>query len=77
MFDFKDKIVVVTGGAGGIGKCISEQFKMSGAKVCVIDINENEYFVGDVSDKKVRYGLWQIMQEINIKIDSGRKDKKQ
>lgn len=29
-----------------------------------------------VSDKKVRYGLWQIMQEINIKIDSGRKDKK-
>lgn len=27
-------------------------------------------------DKKVRYGLWQIMQELNIKIDSGRKDKK-
>lgn len=52
MFDFKDKIVVVTGGADGIGKCISEQFKMSGAKVCVIDINENEYFVGDVADKK-------------------------
>ena len=28
------------------------------------------------ADKKVRYGLWQIMQELNIKIDSGRKDKK-
>ncbi len=28
------------------------------------------------ANKKVRYGLWQIMQELNIKIDSGRKDKK-
>lgn len=28
------------------------------------------------ADKKTRYGLWQIMQELNIKIDSGRKDKK-
>ena len=25
---------------------------------------------------KVRFGLWQIMQYINIKIDSGRVDKK-
>lgn len=29
-----------------------------------------------VANKKVRYGLWQIMQELNVKIDSGRKDKK-
>lgn len=28
------------------------------------------------ANKKVRYGLWQIMKELNIKIDSGRKDKK-
>lgn len=28
------------------------------------------------ANKKFRYGLWQIMQELNIKIDSGRKDKK-
>lgn len=28
------------------------------------------------ADKHTRFGLWQIMQEINIKIDSGRKDKK-
>lgn len=28
------------------------------------------------ADKKTRYGLWQIMQELNIKIDSGRRDKK-
>ena len=51
MFDFKDKIVVVTGGARGIGRCICEQFEKAGAKVCVIDILENDYFVGDLAKK--------------------------
>ncbi len=50
--DFKDKVVVVTGGAHGIGKCIVDTFKDKGAKVAVIDINENEYFVGDVGNIK-------------------------
>ena len=51
MFDFSDKIVVVTGGARGIGKCICEKFREAGAVVCVIDLLENDYFVGDLADK--------------------------
>ena len=52
MFDFKDKIVVVTGGARGIGKCIRQEFEKAGAKVAVIDVLDNDYFVGDISDKE-------------------------
>lgn len=37
MFNFKDKTVIVTGGAQGIGRCITEEFCKAGAHVCVID----------------------------------------
>ena len=51
MFDFTGKVVVVTGGARGIGHCIRELFEKAGATVCVIDVLENDFFVGDIADK--------------------------
>ena len=48
---FQDKVVVITGGAGGIGKCIRAEFQKAGAKVCIIDTAENPYFVGDIGDE--------------------------
>ena len=50
---FKDKVVIVTGGANGIGKCIAHEFRKQGACVYVIDLQEGEHFVGDISKKEV------------------------
>ncbi len=49
---FKDGVVVVTGGAKGIGKAIAGEFEKAGAHVCIIDLLPNDYFVGDVGDQK-------------------------
>ena len=52
--DFKDKIVVVTGGAQGIGKEISLKFAEYGAKVAVSDINEinGKQVIEEIKKKK-------------------------
>ncbi len=50
---FKDKVVIVTGGAQGIGQCIAQEFTRCGARVEVIDIQPGEHYVGDIGKKDV------------------------
>lgn len=49
MSEFANKVVIVTGGAQGIGRCIAEMFEAAGAHVCVFDLQPNDYYVGDLS----------------------------
>jgi NAD(P)-dependent dehydrogenase (short-subunit alcohol dehydrogenase family) len=69
--NFKNKICVITGGALGIGRCLTREFAFSGAKVIFIDNNkeageenleyikarggEGNFFLGDISEEKVLY----------------------
>lgn len=65
--DFKNKVCVITGGALGIGRCLTQEFARQGAKVAFIDINkkagednlaticqaggEASFFHGDVAEE--------------------------
>ncbi len=50
---FENKVVVITGGAGGIGKYTADEFRRVGAKVCIVDIADNDYFIGDIGREDV------------------------
>src|SRR5699024_7421683 len=41
MRDFKDKVVLITGGSGAIGSTTAGKFLDRGAKVVLVDINED------------------------------------
>ena len=66
---FKDKVVIVTGGASGIGKCITNEFSAAGACVYVIDKQEGDHFVGDISKQQVLEEFVAHILEKHAKVD--------
>jgi len=50
---FQNKVVVITGGAHGIGLCMAQESEKQGAHVCVIDKAEGPHYVGDIADQNV------------------------
>lgn len=58
---FENKVVVITGGAQGIGLAMAEAFRKEQAHVCLIDLQENPYFQGDLADRRV---LEQFAQKV-------------
>ena len=66
---FKDKVVIVTGGAIGIGKCIANEFSAAGACVYVIDKQEGDHFVGDISKQQVLEDFVAHILEKHTKVD--------
>ena len=66
---FENKVVVITGGAAGIGKCMAEEFQKAGATVCVIDKTEGSHYVGDISKKEVLEAFAQDVIAKHGKVD--------
>lgn len=74
MNEFKEKVIVITGGAHGIGKKIAQDFLSFGAKVIVIDINKIDYkcdmhYLGDITKKEVLEDFSKKVIEKFSKID--------
>ncbi|WP_414043157.1 SDR family oxidoreductase [Macrococcus sp. EM39E] len=51
--NFKNKVIVITGAAQGIGKHFADTFRAQQAIVCDIDIQPGCYFQGDISDTAI------------------------
>jgi NAD(P)-dependent dehydrogenase (short-subunit alcohol dehydrogenase family) len=83
--DFKNKICVITGGALGIGRCLTREFAFSGAKIIFIDNNkkageenleyikrkggEADFFLGDISEENILYNFANFVMEKYKRID--------
>lgn len=65
--DFRERVVVVTGGANGIGESIVRAFHSAGAQVCFCDLDENKGgSLANELKERVDFRLVDLAQENQI-----------
>ena len=73
--DLEEEVIVITGGASGLGRCIAEIYALRGATVAVLDlrakksgnpIEDVNYYKCDVGDTAAVSDVWaQITKEVS------------
>ncbi|KAL8648155.1 MAG: hypothetical protein Q9226_006117 [Calogaya cf. arnoldii] len=68
-----DEVIVVTGGASGLGRCIAEIYAMKGTTVAVIDVGMKEsdqgeregirWYKGDVGNRRMMEQIWERISQ--------------
>lgn len=74
MNEFENKVIIVTGGASGIGKSICEEFYKQNSKVIIIDKNKPDidcdfFYQGDITEKDVLLDFTQKVIKKYTKVD--------
>lgn len=65
----KDKVAVITGGAGGIGKATAQKFLQEGAKVLIVDLDERQLqdTIDELSNDQLSYYAADVSQSSQVK----------
>ena len=63
--ELKDKVIAITGGASGLGEASTRHFVSKGAKVMILDINDDnaKAICDELGDDNVKYINTNIMEE--------------
>jgi len=63
--ELKDKVIAITGGASGLGEASTRHFVSLGAKVMILDINDDnaKAICDELGDDSVKYVNTNIMEE--------------
>src|SRR5471032_1173692 len=64
MRGLRNKVVIVTGGASGIGAAVCERFKEEGSKVAVFDLQSKPYSVDISNQSQVIEGVAAVERDL-------------
>ncbi len=69
MNNFENKVVLITGGAGGIGATAGKMFAERGAKVMLVDIDEKQLkkVVSEIGEDQAAYTVADVSKEEDVK----------